>query len=535
MDTTREATIVWERVLKKLEKDLSKLMIDTWLRPTFPLRLTETTLEIGTDKETVKEWITARYLPVITCAVHDVANKPLDVIVTYTEERPTNTDTSSENMIDVVDKLQATKVWENSLKRIELELSKSEFDTLLRRTFPLKLTETTLEIGTPMHFIKHFIESKYLTIIKSAVLEVTNRHLDVVFIRVDDEESTTDNICENIVKKRINVSCERQITIPIEFYKMLDISCEVDCYVQDGSLIIEPIRPEYSREVAEEFLKTLIAQGLSGEELLSKFREMNKMIRPITEASNTYTEAIALTTNEQENYHDVTNELNSKYTFDSIIVGSHNQMAYQIANDLAKKDDNKLQLVYFYGEDGLGKTHLVQAIGNYLLQSEPDIKIRYISLDDFTNKAIDAVADGNPENFRESFFNYNVIIFDNLDFLKNKVYTQGEFNQILSFVLNSDTQVIITCTETPQEMIIDKAKFSGLFQFNAICEITQPDFNTKVAIVKQKIDVEKIELSDEAIADIAKKEHRNIRDLINDTNRVIAFVKTYGELSTMII
>ncbi len=207
--------------------------------------------------------------------------------------------------------LEATRVWEQVLKKLEQELSKLAIDTWLRPTVPLKLTETTLEIGTPKQITKEWLESRYLPIILPTVHYIANKSLEVIFINLEVEDNVNKNghreeqiastrPVENIYKERISVSLERQITIPIGFHQMLQISNEVDCYAKNGNLIIEPIRHEYSGGVAEEILKALIAQGLSEEELLSKFREMSQMIRPI-ELINTHTDAIA-TTNEKDNF-----------------------------------------------------------------------------------------------------------------------------------------------------------------------------------------------------------------------------------------
>ncbi len=257
------------------------------------------------------------------------------------------------------------------------------------------------------------------------------------------------------------------------------------------------------------------------EKLLNKFRELTDVRK---QQVIDFVELLR-SRQEKESYNS-SNDFDCKYTFDSIVVGCHNHMAYQVANDFAMKEDHSARLLYFYGEVGLGKTHLVQAIGHYLSENKPYLKVEYVVLNDFTDTLIHAISNGSCMNFRKDFLTYDVIIFDELECLINKEHTQEEFRYVLSLLLKDSKQVIIACTKSPQEMMLNKVRMSGLFEFDAVCEILKPDFNTKVAIIKQKADLEKVKLSNAAITTIAQREY-TVRELINDTNEMISNIKLY--------
>lgn len=221
--------------------------------------------------------------------------------------------------------------------------------------------------------------------------------------------------------------------------------------------------------------------------------------------------------------------LDNKYTFDSYVVNSDNQIAYQQALEFAKHSNSGSQLIYFYGDAGLGKTHLVQAIGNYLL-SNTNSTIKYFDIPKFTGELINAIMRGDMLSFRENILKYDVVIFDNLELLNRKEHTQEEFYQCVKQMLQHNRRVIVTASSHPKEIMINNNPLYSLFEIKAICKLAAPDLDTKIEIAKRKLIHAQIEISEEVIRSLAQRNHLNILELLNDINKVISYITLAGPI-----
>lgn len=225
----------------------------------------------------------------------------------------------------------------------------------------------------------------------------------------------------------------------------------------------------------------------------------------------------------------IRSSLNPKNSFDSLVVGEHNSLAYKYIFEIAKNPYNHHKLLYIYGEMGMGKTHLMQAAGNYISEHYPAAKIVYISIEAFTGVMIDAIRHDNPIGFRERMLDYDVLLIDDLQFITGKEFTQAEFFKIVSELLEKGKQVVIACTRPPQDMIIMNERFTSMFELGGAFEIRRPDLDTRIEILRRRLAEGNIKLSDAELSTIAEKTSDNVRELLNAYNRYVTCAKMTGE------
>jgi len=187
------------------------------------------------------------------------------------------------------------------------------------------------------------------------------------------------------------------------------------------------------------------------------------------------------------------------------------------------------KLLYIYGEVGTGKTHLIQAAGNYISEHHPAAKALYISIEAFTNALIDAVRYDNSLGFRERVLSYDVLLIDDLQFITGKEFTQAEFFKTVSELLEKGKQVVIACTRPPQDMTIMNERFTSMFELGGAFEIRPPDLDTRIEILRRRLAEENIKLSDEELRAIAEKTSDNVRELLNAYNRYVIYAKMTEE------
>jgi len=212
---------------------------------------------------------------------------------------------------------------------------------------------------------------------------------------------------------------------------------------------------------------------------------------------------------------------NLRYSFDTFVVGKHNESAYKHVFKIAENPYNHNKLLYIYGEVGTGKTHLIQAAGNYISEHHPDARIRYLSIEEFTNEMIEAIRYDDSVGFREKLSGYDVLLIDDLQFIAGKEATQKEFFKIVSELLERGKLVIIVSTESPQNIKIMNERFTSMFELGGVFEVERPDLDTKLNILRRRRDEENFELSDEELGKIADSTSGNVRELLNAFNRFI--------------
>jgi len=223
---------------------------------------------------------------------------------------------------------------------------------------------------------------------------------------------------------------------------------------------------------------------------------------------------------------------NPRYNFSSFVVGNNNKYAHAAAVAVAEAPAEAYNPLFIYGGSGLGKTHLMHAIGHYILQNSPTLKVLYVSSEMFTNEFIKALGERKMPEFKNKYRNIDVLLIDDIQFIEGKESIQEEFFHTFNTLYELNKQIIISSDRSPSKLSNIEERLRSRFQWNIIADISAPDYETRVAILRKKADIENMEIDDnltEVIGLIAEKIKMNIRELEGAFIRVITFSNLMNE------
>ena len=220
--------------------------------------------------------------------------------------------------------------------------------------------------------------------------------------------------------------------------------------------------------------------------------------------------------------------LNPKYTFNTFIVGSNNKLAQAAALAVAESPGNTYNPLFIYGGAGLGKTHLMHSIAHFIIDHDENSKVLYVTSEEFTNELIETIRNGNNTamtKFREKYRNIDVLLVDDIQFIIGKESTQEEFFHTFNSLHSAGKQIIISSDKPPKDMEILEERFRSRFEWGLIVDITLPDYETRMAILHKKEEMDGYDINEEVIKYIANNIKSNIRELEGAINKVMAFAK----------
>lgn len=328
-----------------------------------------------------------------------------------------------------------------------------------------------------------------------------------ILLTLKSEHSITDISFNTWLKPLVPYKMDNDILM-ILFQPNYDDEAELD------QMTISYITKKYSK-----FLAIIISEMFDlSEEIKLKFLLPND-IEPFDGETNKTFEP------KSPNYS--ASNLNAKYTFDTFVVGGNNKFARQASLAVAESPGEAYNPLYIYGGPGLGKTHLLHSIGNFIINENPNKKVLYVTSEKFLNEVIEGIRSPNSTNAmsktREKYRSVDILLIDDIQVLIGKESTQQEFFNTFNELYLNGKQIVITSDKPPKEMETLEERIRSRFESGLMADIGNPDYETRMAILRKKVESEKIQLKDEILDYIAENIKSNIRELEGALNKLIAY------------
>ena len=223
------------------------------------------------------------------------------------------------------------------------------------------------------------------------------------------------------------------------------------------------------------------------------------------------------------------NKLNEKYTFDNFVVGKSNQVVYSASLNVAENPGKNFNPLFIYGGVGLGKTHLLHAIGNYIRKHNKSFKILYVTCEQFMNDFTKAIREKTTEAFRHKYREVDVLMIDDIQFISNKTGTQEEFFHTFNDLYQLNKQIILASDKHPRNIEALEERLRSRFTGGLIQDIQKPDFETRLAILQKKVEIENYNVENDVLEYLAEKIDTNIRELEGSLNKVVSLSMLIGK------
>lgn len=290
-----------------------------------------------------------------------------------------------------------------------------------------------------------------------------------------------------------------------------------------GTTLIVEAPNEFAREWLDGNYKDILTEilyDLVGENMTLRFVIPNTNLEeePVTPSTATKKQTKQETSTDSPN-----SMLIPKYTFETFVIGSGNRFAHAASLAVAEAPAKAYNPLFIYGGVGLGKTHLMHAIGHYVLEHNPDAKVVYLSSEKFTNEFINSIRDNRPEDFRNKYRNVDILLIDDIQFLAGKESTQEEFFHTFNALHEENKQIVISSDRPPKEIPTLEDRLRSRFEWGLITDITPPDLETRIAILRKKAKAEGLDIPNEVMLYIANQIDTNIRELEGALIRIVAY------------
>jgi len=371
--------------------------------------------------------------------------------------------------------INSEKLWNVVLGELELSLSKASFTTWFSNTSIHNIIHDQIVINVPNIFAKEWLEKKY----KKDILDsIQKYHPEIAsfLCQINQPSQNSSSNHQNISSKSQPASSQRSV----------------------DSLNV--LKTQQSKTLSSKQQPT---QQLNSSISSQQKKSFRSEIQPLRKTSS------------------FSNNLNTKYTFENFIVSSSNELANAACQSITSEPGKNYNPLFVYGGVGLGKTHLLQATGNKIQENYPHFKIRYVSMERFSNELVDAIQNNKAKEFKNQYIDLDVLILDDIQFLSGKEKSQEEFFHVFEALNQLNKQVILSSDRPPKSIATLEDRLRSRFEGGMIVDVEKPDFETRLAIIEQKLYEKNFKLNKEVSEYLAKNIYHNIRELEGALNKII--------------
>jgi chromosomal replication initiator protein len=391
-----------------------------------------------------------------------------------------------------------TQIWHAALGTIQMQIPRHEFDTWLRGTTLVALDGGMATVGTASPFHREQLEHRYLSPVQRSLGDVVGFPVQVRFTIAPQQPA------------RPVVSPGPSEAEPAA-YAAAD---------QPGDDLHEP-----EGVASTNGTSTHYSEAPTGADAPTASR--NGHARPAAEPAEQQAVQLSLSSATRSGM------LNPRYTFASFIVGSSNRLAHAASLAVSDHPAQAYNPLFLYGGVGLGKTHLLHAIGNYVLDRDPEINVMYVSSEKFTNDLINTIRRQQTEEFRIRYRNIDVLLIDDIQFIAGKDATQEEFFHTFNSLHSAAKQIVISSDRPPKAIVTLEERLRSRFEWGLIVDVQPPDLETRTAILRAKGEQMTVPIPDVVVDFLAHKIQSNIRELEGSLNRVVAFANLHNASVTV--
>jgi chromosomal replication initiator protein len=364
-------------------------------------------------------------------------------------------------------------IWEKALSVLQTEVNDQVFNAWFLPIQQKSVDDKSITLGVPNKFFENWIREKYISLIKTAVSQASGKNLTINF-----------GVMETVPAKNAEPSDSGQAAPGAVSQKTAETQAPPTAEAKDKD-----------RPVG--WLKSML--GGSRQMPESRYKELG---------------------------------FNPKNTFDNFVVGSSNRFAHAAALSVCEKLSKSYNPLFLYGGVGLGKTHLMQAMGHEILSKYPKAKVLYTTSEEFTNQLIDAIRKKTTPQFRSKYRNVDVLLIDDIQFIAGRNSTQEEFFNTFNTLYDAHKQIVLSCDRSPRDVPDLEERLVSRFAWGLIADIQLPDLETRMAIMEKKSENEAVKVSKEVLYFLAENIKTNIREMEGALIRVVAYAKLTGKEMT---
>jgi chromosomal replication initiator protein len=441
------------------------------------------------------------------------------------------------------------KTWNSVLGALEIQLPRVEYNTWLRRTELVHLDNTTAVVSTATPMLREVVESRYSAVIREQLRDIIGYSVLVrVIVGAYVPEPVVVVVPEPTPPVAVPIDSSITSVIPLITDEMLatlniqvDDNAPVESSVPESSAV-EVSVPESSAVVDDTVVTPLISDSDDVPVVIPPTTPLVALpvviqpqlpldppkpkltfgsLSPTTSDDDSPTQSDFFTTATR-------GMLNQRFTFDRFIIGSSNRLASAACMAVADHPAQAYNPLFLYGGVGLGKTHLLHAIGNAALERDAEINVLYVSSEKFTNDLINAIRRQQTEEFRIRYRNIDILLIDDIQFIAGKDATQEEFFHTFNTLHTAGKQIVLTSDRPPKAILTLEERLRSRFEWGLIVDIQMPDYETRTAIMRTKAEQMTVDVPANVIEFLAQRIQSNIRELEGSLNRVVAYAKLNG-------